>query len=339
MVTIKDIARALGVAPSTVTRALSGSNRIGAETVRRVRAQAEAMGYVVDSSARAMRTGRSALVGLLLPDIQNSFYAAMAHVAAEHCRHRGYQLVLSLTGDEPEREEAHIRELVSARCAGILLVPSGGLRPSSAQMLSGVPAVQLVRHCPRLSAPGFGVDDRKALSAACGYLLDLGHRNIGLLVGPEALDTARARRDGFLEAFSRRKLQADENLVRLGPPRAQQGAEATRYLLDAKTVPTAIIAAGSALTDGMLEAIAGRFGPHPPRLSLIGFGDSAAYRWWHGEGLTSIALPVPEIAAAACKCLFDAIDLPMGERPEVSFMALETALVLRGSVSPLGQAG
>ncbi len=339
MVTIKDIARALGVAPSTVTRALSGSNRIGAETVRRVRAQAEAMGYVVDSSARAMRTGRSALVGLLLPDIQNGFYAAMAHVAAEYCRHRGYQLVLSLTGDDPEREEAHIRELVGARCAGILLVPSGGLHPTSAQLLSGVPAVQLVRHCTAVNAVGFGVDDRKALSVACGYLLDLGHRRIGLLMGPETLDTARARREGFLDAYARRKLKADESLIRPGPPRAQQGAEATACLLDAPVVPSAIIAAGSALTDGMLEAVAGRFGADRPPVSLIGFGDSAAYRWWHGEGLTSIALPIPEMVAAACKCLFERIDCPGGGRLGGSFTALDTALVLRGSARPLAQAG
>ena len=335
MVTIKDVARALGVAPSTVTRALSGSNRISAETVRRVRAQAEAMGYVADSSARAMQKGRSALVGLLLPDIQNSFYAAMAHVAAEYCRHRGYQLVLSLTEDDPEREEAHIRELVGVRCAGILLVPSGGLLPASERLLSAVPAIQLVRRCDRLKAAGFGVDDRKALTAACGYLLDLGHRRIGLLVGPEELDTARGRRDGYLDAFARRNLCADEGLVRQGPPRAQHGADATRYLLDAREVPTAIIAAGSALTDGMLETVANRFGASPPPVSLIGFGDSAAYRWWHGEGLTSIALPIPEIVAAACEHLFDSIDTRAGDRPDATFTAVETALVLRGSSRPL----
>lgn len=292
------------------------------------------MGYVADSSARAMQKGRSTLVGLLVPDIQNGFYAAMARVAAEHCRRNGLQLVLALTDDDPEREEAHIRELIGVRCAGILVVPTGGLLPTSARLLSTVPTIQLVRRSRQLSASGFGVDDRRALMAACGYLLDLGHRQIGLLVGDAELDTARARRDGFLDAFARRGLRCDESLIQQGSPRSQHGADATRCLLDASPSPTAIIAAGAALTDGMLEVIGERFGATAPPLSLIGFGDSPAYRWWHGEGLTTITLPIAEIVSAACARLLAAIDSPAADKPDATFTSLETALVLRGSSRP-----
>ena len=111
MVTIKDIARSLGVSPSTVTRALAGHGRISAETIRRVRECAEAMGYVADSSARAMQSGTSALIGLLMPDIQNNFYSTMARAAAGLCRRRGFQMVLSVTEDDPRLEEEQIRAL------------------------------------------------------------------------------------------------------------------------------------------------------------------------------------------------------------------------------------
>ena len=145
MVTIKDIARSLGVSPSTVTRALAGHGRISAETVRRVRECAEAMGYGADSSARAMQSGTSALIGLLMPDIQNNFYSTMARAAAVLCQRRGFQMVLSVTEDDPRLEEEQIRALVGARCAGTLIVPTAQMTLASQRLLSTVPKVQLVR--------------------------------------------------------------------------------------------------------------------------------------------------------------------------------------------------
>ena len=334
MVTIKDIARALGVSPSTVTRALAGNRRISAETIRRVREQAEAMGYVVDAAARAMQSGTSALVGLLLPDIQNSFYATMARTAAEHCRRRGYQLVLSVTEDDAKVEEQHVRALIGARCAGVLLVPTGRISEPSCRLLSAVPRVQLVRRAEALNAAGFGIDDRRALATACGYLLDLGHRRIGLLVGDDSLDTARARRAGFLDAFAARGLSPDLALIRTGPPRAAHGRQGTAGLLATDPMPTAVVAAGAALSEGMLDAVAAHAGDSAPAVSLLGFGDNPAFRWWRGDGLSAITMPIAEIAAAACECLFGQIAAPAGAEASPPFATLDTALVLRGSTCP-----
>ena len=331
MVTIKDIARALGVSPSTVTRALAGSNRISAETTRRVREKAETMGYVADSSARAMQSGTSSLIGLLMPDIQNNFYSTMARAASEHCRAHGFQLVLSVTEDDPDLEEQQIRALVGARCAGALIVPTSGLSPTSQRLLHNVPKVQMVRRCHTLQADGFGFDDRKAIATACGYLLDLGHRHIGLLVGEQAIDTAQARKAGYVDAHNDRGLEPDANLIRTGAPRTGHGRDATEALLQATDKPTAIIAAGSALTEGMLDAVASHEDEVSREVSLLGFGDNPAFRWWRGGGLTTVSLPLEEIVTAACKQLFSLIH---GQAGDTSFTSLETGLVLRASTRP-----
>lgn len=334
MVTIKDIARAVGVSPSTVTRALGGNARISADTVRRVQERASAMGYVADSSARAMQSGKSKLVGLLMPDIQNNFYATMARTAAEHCRRRGFQLVLSVTEDDPQAEEEQIRALVGARCAGTLIVPTASTSQSSLRLLSSLPAVQLVRRCEVLQAKGFGINDRKALASACGYLLDLGHRAIGLVAGHDDLYTARERKAGFVDAFHARGIEPDPKFVVQGAPRAQHGRDATIYLLSKPVKPTALVAAGAALTEGMLDATSEHFGAESPTVSLLGFGDNPAFRWWLGGGLTTVTLPLAEVMSAACNELFALIEGQSVDATERRFTDFETGLALRGSTSP-----
>lgn len=334
MVTIKDIASALGVSPSTVTRALAGNSRISAATVHRVREQAEAMGYVADLSARAMQSGTSALLGLLLPDIQNSFYAGMARTVAEQCRKAGYQLVLAVTEDDPEIEQQHIRALVGARCAGVLLVPSAKVSVASGRLLSNVPTVQLVRRSETLHACCVGIDDSNALATATGLLLDLGHRRIGILLGESQLDTACARRQGHEQAYASRGLSPESELVRVGAPRARHGRDATAAMLKLSTPPTAIVSAGAALTEGMLDAVSDYFGTEEPNVSMLGFGDSSAFRWWRGGGLSTITLPIADIAATACERLFERIDSKGASPADNTFVCLDTGIVLRGSTAP-----
>lgn len=334
MVTIKDIARALGISPSTVTRALAGNPRISAATIQRVRQQAGLMGYVADSAARAMQCGTSALVGLLVPDIENLFYASMARTVAQSCHAAGYQLVLSVTEDDPANEEQHIRALIGARCAGVLLVPTGGITDGSCRLLDKVPTVQLIRRTDKLASSSIGIDDRKALFAATGYLLDSGHRRIGLLAGDDSLDTSRARRRGFSDAHATHSLQPDPALTRLGVPRASHGRDAALALLAMAQPPSAILAAGAALTEGMLDAVSAHYGSARPAVSLLGFGDSAACRWWQGDGLSTITLPMPEIAQTAWERLLALIDNPAADPVEPTIISLDTGIVLRGSTRP-----
>jgi LacI family transcriptional regulator len=199
--------------------------------------------------------------------------------------------------------------------------------------------VQLVRRSDKLQADGVGIDDRKALANATGLLLDLGHTRIGLLLGEAQLDTARARQAGYEAAHIARGLTPDPTLIQVGSPRARHGHDATSELLNLKIPPSSILSAGAALTEGMLDAVSEHYGTAEPTVSLLGFGDNSAFRWWRNAGLSTITLPIADIAATACERLFERITKGSAAQTNYVFVCLDTGVALRGTTTPppLGQ--
>src|ERR1700689_4511908 len=152
MITIKDIAARLGVANSTVGRALSNHPHISDEMKEKVRAVARELGYVSHSGAQMMRGRPSTLIGLIIPDIENDFYATMAKSLAEQCTLDGCQLVLSVTEDDAAIEAQHVRALVRARAAAAVIVPAQATKAETVAMLKMLPVVQLIRRSPAIES-------------------------------------------------------------------------------------------------------------------------------------------------------------------------------------------
>jgi LacI family transcriptional regulator len=165
-VTIQDIARALNISHTTVSRALADSPKISAETKLRVRNAVEQLGYVPSASARMMRSGSSPLVGLIIPDVQNDFYATVAKTVADCLAARSMQLLLSVTDDDSDRELRELRGILETRPAGIIIVPTAAARAETAALLKNVETVQLIRTHSHLSARAVIVDDRAGQTAA-----------------------------------------------------------------------------------------------------------------------------------------------------------------------------
>jgi LacI family transcriptional regulator, repressor for deo operon, udp, cdd, tsx, nupC, and nupG len=300
MVTIKDIARQLGISPSTVARALADHPHTSAATKARVRSTAEALGYVAHSAARIMRGRPSALIGLLIPDVQNDFYATVAKALAESCNEAGYQLVLALTEDDPIIELKHVRQLVGARAAGVIIVPSRSPQRETMAMLRRLPVVQLIRQYAALRADWFGIDDERAMLEATRHLVELGHRRIAYIGGHEGLSSGRARLGGFRRGLAEAGLDADAAAVATGPPRVAFARAALARIIDdgAPGAPGAIIAGGVRLTVGILEELHGRGLVMPRDLSFVGFGDPPWFQWCR-PALTTIGLPVRDLTFAA----------------------------------------
>jgi LacI family transcriptional regulator len=297
MITTKDIAERLQLSISTVGRALSNDPRISSATTQRVHEAAAAMGYVANRAARMMRGGRSNLVGLVLPDIRNGFFSTIAH-ALSKCLERGeFQLMLSETDDDRATEMRHLRELTSAHVAGIIIVPSARPHPESVRLLQMTPHIQLLRHHAALGEQWFGIDDARALEDATRHLLQLGHQRIAYIGGSPDLPTGAQRLRGFRQALAGTHGQA-EGLEMLGAPGSNDfGREALCRLLDQPTPPTALVMGSVRITYGVLEELLVRGVRVPDDLSVIGFGDEPGFRWW-GPGLTTIGLPISELATA-----------------------------------------
>ncbi len=298
VVTIKDIAQHLGVATSTVGRALSQNSRISAATRARVEKAAQELGYVAHSAARQMRSQRSLLVGLVIPDVLNAFYSTAAQAISRSFDQAGYQTVLSISEDKPEVELRQVRSLAEARVGGIVWVPSIKPLPQTLNYLQSIAHVQLIRQCRRIRSDWFGIDDVATTYQATEHLLNMGHRRIAYLGGPRSLSTGESRLRGFVLAHDAAGVSVDEALVFCDSPDASSGQQALDRILALTPRPTAVVVATSRGTESVLEGLSARSIDVPAQISVVGFNDSPAISWW-GPGLTTMRLPVREVSMAS----------------------------------------
>lgn len=341
MTTAKDVAQRLNVSVSTVGRALADDPRISAETKFRVRQAAEEIGYVANRAARIMRGARSPVIGLVVPDVRNSFYSTVAHALSETLSAQQHQVMLCETGDDRQVELRQVRDLVAAQVSGIVIVPTWKPLPDAVRLLRQVPHVQLLRRLSSLSPHWFGIDDRAVINTSAGHVADLGHERIAYLGGTRELPTAEARFAGFQEALTARGLQVDPQLTLFGPPTSDSfGATGLAQLLELPEPPTAVVTGSVQATNGMLQR-AHRIGLRVPGdLSLVGFGDEPGFSWW-GPGLTTVSFPMHDLASSCGAWLLNHLMAgPQGELGRgTSYSSVSAGtLVIRGSTSRPGSA-
>jgi LacI family transcriptional regulator len=331
MITIKHIAQRLDLSVSTVGRALADHPRISRETKERVRTTADELGYIANAAARVMRGGSSRLIGLLVPDIRSAFYSMVAQVLSECFERDGYHLALSLTDDDPDTEFQRVRELLSARVAGIVIIPCAAPHRETVELARRVPHVRLLRRVPSLG-DWFGMDDERAMLDATRHLINLGHRRIAY-VGDVIFPTGKARYDGFRRAHAETKRKIDKALVELGSPDTQFGADAVKRLLARRPAPTAIVTSSVLVTLGAADQIAASGIDVPGALSFFGFGDGPWQKWW-GPGLTTLRLPTEELATGCGLWLLHRLTSgrqPARSAPHVAISP--TSIILRGSTA------
>ena len=333
MVTTKDIAAHLQLSVSTVGRALADDARISDQTKARVRQAASELGYVGNHAARMMRGAPSNVVGLVIPDIRNSFYFTIAHELSTIMSGEDYQLMLAETFDDRLIERRHLRELSASRAAGVVIAPTPNPHSDSINMLSGMPHVQLLRKHSSLGAQWFGINDRRALKDATTHLLDLGHSRIAYIGAPPDLPTGRERLEGYSQALHESNVPQRSQLVELGPPASPEHArEAIRRLLNRPSPPTAVVLGSVLHTVGVLDGLLEMGIDVPTELSVVGFGDQSGFSWW-GPGLTTVSLPIGDVATSCGLWFIRRLNNPpAGNDPYES--ASVGWLVQRGSTAP-----
>lgn len=330
-VTLKDIAAELGLTHPTVSRALARHDSISKETRLRVEEAARRLGYVANSGARLLRRGHANVVGLLLPDITNEFYAAVAQRLADECSRRGQQLLLSISAGDPDRELALVRALLEARPSGLIVGLSPAARPETLDYLANVLCIQFMQPQPGVDWPVVTVEDSSGARKAVEHLLALGHRRIGFVGPVESTMIGEARLRGVNEALAAAGHALDPVWLRLGPSRSSFGSDAVEALLALPERPTAIYLSSAPLSLGGMRALNRRGLAVPEDISVVVAGGSPWYDAWPG-GLTSVTLPAVDLADAAAAQLFQRLDDPDAECP--SRVTLSFQLCVRGSTAP-----
>lgn len=302
-VSIKTLAAYLNMSHATVSRALNDKSVISKATKEKVQKAAEKFGYVANSGARLVRGMSGRLVGLIIPDVQNDFYSTVAKILAQSCASQGLELILAVSDDDSTLEALHIRSMLEARVAGIIITPTIGLKQQEAAFLARVPCVQIVRRHELIRANHISIDDSQGINLATKHLLDLGHKKIGFIGGSRELSTSVDRLSGYQQALSEYKIKFQKRFIALGPPRPEFGCAAMKKLQSLEQKPTAFVMGSSQLTLGALQALKQLNLSIPEHVSLVGFGNPPWFELaW--PPVTTVDLPVEALSKGAAADLF-----------------------------------
>lgn len=303
-VTIKSIARDLGISHMTVSRALSDHPNVQQKTRERVQQRARELGYVRNAAAMAMRGDGTKIVGLLLPNIVNEFYARFADTMAKACKEGGYQLIIHLTDDNIETERQSISRLREVQARAVVMVPAPGGDGETAESFGSLKVIQLIRHRP-LGVPSAAVliNDHDALSEAVVRLAAEGHRRIAYIGATPALSSGWARRRAFLDGLAAAGLTEDPDLQFLDAPSFLEGEKHARRIL-AENLATAIVCGGFEISNGALSAYMDIDRQGGGGTAFVGYGDPSFYAWV-GGGVSSIHVPVEDLAYQSVELLDD----------------------------------
>lgn len=301
--TIKDVARESGVNISTVSRALNNSYGVNDQTRKQVIAVAARLNYRANRIARGLVTGRSHSLALVVSDIRNPFFAEVARGAEDAAQRANCDLVLCNSDLDADKQMEYVWSLREKRVDGILMNSVSALNKEQQAQLAtcGVPIVLLNRFASNRTFSTVSADNESGGALAAQYLLDLGHRKIAHITGPQRHGNLTDRMRGFVRTLASAKNPV-QPVVLHGNFNFSGGTELTRKLLDKHPNVTAIFAGNDVMAYGAIRAALDRGLRIPEDLSLIGF-DNIEFSSIMHPPLTTIHQPKYEMGQAAVEIL------------------------------------
>ena len=328
-VSIKDIARAAGVSHSTVSRALAGSPLVNQETKARIQALAREMGYTPSAIARAMSTRRTRTVGLVVTTIADPFVAEVVRGIEETALDYGYNVILCNSAGDPDRELAAVRTLREKWVDAVIVTSSwvGNFYEQLSE--SRVPVVLINNQQAGEYTYSVRTDDLHGGALAGEYLLQLGHRRVAYVSGPERATLSQLRLEGCRRALGRAGVSIPDRWIVSGSGLPEAGERAVRELAQASPRPTALFCYNDATAMGALRAAKGAGLCVPGDLSILGYDDIAAARYLDPP-LTTVAQAKYTLGQKALEMSLKLI----GKEQEVRNILLLPWLLIRSSCAP-----
>ena len=333
--TLREVADAARLDISTVSRALRPEtrSRVKPETVKRVLATADALGYRANPFARGLRDHRSMTVGMLIPDVANPLFPPILRGIEEGLRPQGYAMILANTDQDIEREKTLIDVFKDRRVDGLILATALRSYPLLDEVLdSGVPAVLVNRTMDGARLSMVSGDDHEGVGLAVKHLVELGHRRIAFVGAALSVSTGFNRYQYFLAWTQSLGLTVDEDLMVFAPRFTKDdGASATEELLARGKDFTAIVAASDMIALGCYRSLRTHGLRVPDDISVVGFNGS---RWCDefNPPLTSIHIPKYEIGLQTAKLLLSLLEKPDATPAHV---LLPATLQVRASTAPV----
>ena len=273
MARIQDVAAHAGVSPTTVSRYVNGRIRLPAGTAARIDSAISSLDYRPSALARRLFTGRTEMIGLVVPQMKDLFFPELAAAIEDEADRHGFSLVLFTTRAERSREITVLNRLHDRFVDGLIMVATGGGDPVLAELLAKRRQVLLVHEeVPDARVPRITYENTEGIAAATRHLIAAGHRHIAFLGGPLGLSSTQERLVGFRRTMSEAGITTPaSHMVRTGIVSREAGIQATEALMAGRTPPTALLTASDEATVGAMSALSAAGLSVPDHVSVAAF--------------------------------------------------------------------
>jgi LacI family transcriptional regulator len=330
--TMREVAARAGVSVATVSRALAGSPLVAPEVRDRVRVAADELGYISSRLPANLRGKGVRILALVVGNVRNAYFPELIDGSVEAAHSAGFPLIFGDSNEDPERESDILEQLAAERVAGVALATAGGPTKGLRRLLDlGIPVVAVDRRLTGMPVDTVTIDGELGVYQAVQHLLELGHRRIALMSGPNRLSTIADRERGYARALEDAGVRHNPSLIAQGDLRESMARQLATELMARPDPPTAIVTSNDLSTIGTLQALRALAVRVPKDVSVIGFDDVLGAELYDPP-LTVIAQPVYDIGQRAIELLARRVASPDTAYEEVVF---DTRLIHRGSTARL----
>ena len=324
-VTIKDIAEACGVSYATVSRTLNRRNGVDPKTREKIQRVADRLGYSPNLHARSLKTNQTGIIGLILPDISNPFFADITSAVNEIIYAQGYRSILCTTGWDVGIEEKQLSVLSDHRVDGIVFKPSPELTDRYAELPM---AKVMISNSQDRRFNFVEIDNREGGRIAAEHLADCGYRSPAFIGGDEDSRSNQDRLRGFRERLDERGIGLADEMVRFGGFSIDSGYRSVADLLSRTEKPDCFFCGNDLIALGVLQYLSENRYPVPDRVGVVGF-DDVYFASLPQIQLTTVRQPRYEIGTYAARVLIAALESE--EPPPLTHMTLQPELVARNT--------
>jgi LacI family transcriptional regulator, galactose operon repressor len=300
--TISDVAARAGVSTATVSRALNGKSTVDPVLAARALDAARELGYQPNGPARNLRRQEAAVVALIISDVENPFFTAIARGVEDLAHTVGLSVVLCNSDEDAEKERRYVDVAIQERAAGVIVSPTVTATSVHALIQRGTPVVAVDRPLPDRESDTVLVDTRLAARQATAHLIEQGYARVGCVTGPSGVRTADDRLAGYRDALKAGRQRGSARLVRRTEFKAAGAEKAAADLLDQDDRPDALLVANSAMAVGVLAALRSHGLRAGRDVGIVAFDDVP----WAGlvdPPMTVVAQPAYEIGTVAARLL------------------------------------
>ncbi|QSO51024.1 LacI family DNA-binding transcriptional regulator [Alicyclobacillus curvatus] len=314
MATIKDVARMAGVSVSTVSRVINESGYSSPETRQKVLQCMQELGFSPNDVARGLVSGRTASIGLLIPDVSNPFFADIARGAEDAAIAQGYSLILCNSDWKMERERMYLDTLRSKRVEGVVVAGSRSEEDTLKKAIGTLPFVMVDRRAKKIGASVW-IDNTQGAMAATEHLIDIGCKRIAHITGPELSPSSTARLEGFKRVV--KQANVDYRIIE-GDFRYAGGYEAGRQLFIGGSAPDGIFAANDLMAIAVIQ-VAQSLGIRVPEDVVVVGYDNIAMAEYVSPKLTTVEQPGYQMGTSGFELLYEQLVHPDTKVSDIEF--------------------